>query len=78
MRDKSFDIFLAVLFGISGVIAVILAWIQPMVASERILTTFVGSAGLFIALTRARLPKPLPDDTGTEQIPMEVRSEDKY
>ncbi len=57
MEDKSLNVFLMVLFGISGIAILILAWVRPMTASESILTTLIGSAGLFMALTRARLLK---------------------
>ena len=57
MKDKSLGIFLVVLFGISGIAILILAWLQPMMTSERILTTFIGLGGLFIALTRTWLFK---------------------
>ena len=77
MRDKSLDIFLMVLFGISGIAVLILAWVRPMTASESILTIFIGSAGLFMALTRARLLKSLPSRTDVEPAPAEVEAEDK-
>ncbi len=59
MRDKSLSIFLMVLFGISGIAILVLAWVWPMTASERIPATFAGSIGIFVALVRALLLKPL-------------------
>ena len=55
MRDKSLDIFLMMLFGIGGITILILAWARPMPLPERILTTSVGSIGLFGALIRVLL-----------------------
>ena len=48
--DKSMSIFLVVFFGISGAVITIMAWLQPMPVSERILVTFVGSVGLLVEL----------------------------
>ncbi len=53
MRDKSLGILLMVLFGISGITVLLLTWLWPVLASERIMATFAGSAGLFVALTQA-------------------------
>ena len=75
MIDKSLGIFLMVLFGISSIAVLILAWVWPMLSSERILATVIGTAGLFVVLIRARLLKSLQDKTDTEQVPVEV--EDK-
>jgi hypothetical protein len=59
MRDKSLIIWLIVLFGISGIAVLMLAWLWPILESERILATFVGSAGLFMAITRILMLKRL-------------------
>jgi len=55
MGDKSLSIFLMVLFGISGIAILMLAWLWQMPASERILATLIGSTGLFVALSRGLL-----------------------
>ncbi len=77
MRDKSLDMFLMVLFGISGIAVLILAWLQPMITSERILTTFIGLGGLFMALARVWLFKSLPASTDAEAVSVEVKAKDK-
>ena len=59
MRDKSLSIFLMALFGISSIAILMLAWLRPVPESERILTTFIGSAGLFVVLSRALLLRSL-------------------
>lgn len=77
MKDKSLGIFLIMLFGISGIVILMLAWVWPMPAEERIMTTFIGSAGLLVALTMVRqlgFPKPRTDD---EQVMVKVEAEDK-
>ena len=77
MRDKPLGIFLMVLFGISGIAILMLAWLQPMLASERILTTFVGSIGLFVALVRALMLKSPQAKTDGEQVLVKVEFEGK-
>jgi len=49
MKDKSLDIFLTFLFGISGMTVLILAWIWPMPGSERLFTAVVGIIGCVFA-----------------------------
>jgi len=77
MGDKSLSMLLAVLFGISGVTILVLAWVQPMPASERILTIIIGSVGLFVALVRARLLKSPQAKVDTEQVLIGVEAKDK-
>ena len=52
MKDKSLDITLVVIFGISGLAVMLLAWLWPAMESERILATLVGVTGLLIAVFR--------------------------
>ena len=68
MRDKSLGIFLVVLFGIAGITVLMLAWVQPIPASERILATLIGSSGLFVALVRVLLLRSLRDRADAEQV----------
>ena len=75
MRDKSLDIFLMVLFGISGAAILMLAWLRPMPGADRILSTFIGSVGLFVAFTRALLLKS--SRTETERVLVKAEVEDK-
>ena len=74
MRDKSLDIWLIVLFGISGIAVLLLAWLLPTLESERIMATFAGAAGLFVALIRALMLKRLPVTTDNE--PPMIKSRD--
>ena len=50
MIDRSLGIFLKALFGMGGITILILAWVQPMPVSERIVATFIGSTGLLQVL----------------------------
>jgi len=54
MRDKSLNISLMVLFGVTGVAIILLTWLQPMSGSERIVDTVVGSLGLVVAIIGAK------------------------
>jgi len=49
MRDKSLDIFLMMIFGISGAAVLLLAWLRPMPEWDGILTVVIGFAGLAAA-----------------------------
>lgn len=55
MTDRSFDMFLEVLFGAGGVTILIFTWTQTMPASERIFATFVGLIGILWAIIRVPL-----------------------
>lgn len=67
MIDKSLSIFLMIIFGMSGITILTLAWLEPLPASERIMTTLIGSIGLFVSFTRALQIRSLPPETNTEQ-----------
>ena len=75
MRDKSLSVFLIALFGISGIAIMTLAWARPMPASDRILSTLVGSAGLLVVFTQSLLLKSPPSRAKAERIPVEVEAE---
>jgi len=77
MRDKSLDILLMAIFGTSGIAILLLAWLQPMVDSERILTTLIGSVGLLLASIKAKQAKSSPVTTGNRQKPVKVEAEDR-
>ncbi len=44
--------FFAALCGIMGMILLILAWLIPVAASDRIIAAAAGSVGLFVAVVR--------------------------
>ncbi|MFC1931396.1 hypothetical protein ACFLXJ_04285 [Chloroflexota bacterium] len=72
MKDKSLSILLMALFGILSITALVLAWLRPMPDSERILTTFIGSAGLTGVLIRSLLLKSHLK-TETEQVMVKAK-----
>ena len=77
MRDKSLGIWLMVLFGISGIAILVLAWLRPMPGLERALTTFIGAFGLFVALSRVPRLKSPKVGTDAEQVTIEVGVQNK-
>jgi len=52
MEDRSLGIWLIVIFGVSGLAAVVLAWSLPSLHSDRIAATIVGLAGIGVAVVR--------------------------
>jgi hypothetical protein len=74
MKDKSLSILLMTLFGILSIAALVLAWLRPMPDSERILTTFIGSAGLSGVLIRSLLFKSHLK-TDTEQVTVKAKTD---
>jgi hypothetical protein len=78
MRDKSLNIWLIVLFGLSGMAILLLAWLLPTLQSERITATLVGSAGLLLASARALILKRSLVRTDDQTVPVKVAAEDNY
>ena len=68
MRDKSLEILLMVLFGIGGIIILVLTWSQTMLFPERILSTSIGSIGLVWATARALLLRTMSAKMAVERI----------
>ena len=77
MEDKSLGIFLMTVFGVSGIGILILAWLWPMTASERIMATFIGLTGIFVALTRALLLRSMKTGADDEQVTVAFEVRDK-
>ena len=75
MRDKSLNIFLIVLFGMSSIAILMLAWLRQMPESERILATFIGSAGLFVVFIRALMLRSLHTRAEGKQLAVEIEVE---
>jgi hypothetical protein len=76
MTDKTLNILLTLLFGIGGIAVSLLAWLQPMPVSGRILATFVGMLGLSWAIIRWPLMYSR-SDIDTVKVPAEVKTKDK-
>jgi hypothetical protein len=77
MRDKSLGILLMVLFGITSITILVLAWLWPMPGLERILATFIGVSGLLVALSRIPLLKSTKVKTDVSQVMVQVEVQDK-
>jgi hypothetical protein len=76
MTDKTLNIFLTLLFGVGGIAVSLLAWLQPMPVSGRILATFVGMLGLSWAIIRLPLMYSKADINAV-RVPAEVKTKDK-
>lgn len=72
MENKSLG--MAVFLGILGATALILAWLWPMPAAERILSTLMGFVGLIVALAQAPLRRSPSTDNAA---PVSVEVKDK-
>lgn len=72
MKDRSLGIFLMAIFGILGTAILMLAWLWPMPASERIMAAFIGSTGLLMALTRALLLRSIRTGADGEHVAVTV------
>ena len=52
--DKGLSIFLAILFGLSGLAILALTWLRPMGGVERVLSTGIGVGGTILSAARVR------------------------
>ena len=74
MRDIGLDKLLVGLIGVPGLIACVMAWLQPMYISERVLTTAVGATGLAWALIRGISLRSIPAKAAGEHEESEVEN----
>ena len=77
MKDKSLEIWLIAIFGISGLAVTILAWLWPAMESDRLMATLAGLTGLLIALFRYVGLKKL-NGAEKERVPVEVEAREKH
>lgn len=76
MKDRSLNITLIIVFGISGITMTLLAWLWPALESERITATLAGMLGMFIGLVRyIGLRKSIKREN--ERITVEVEARGK-
>ncbi len=75
MKDQSMNVLLMVLFGLSGIAILMLAWLQPMPVADRIIATVIGSSGLLVAPVRAWRLKFSPAKMGSERA-ADIAAED--
>jgi hypothetical protein len=76
-RDKSLGIWLILLFGISGIAVLMLAWLWPVLHSERITAIFAGAAGLVLASTQTLVLKHSTVRTDNEPTMINVEAENR-
>jgi Flp pilus assembly protein TadB len=76
MKDKSLEIMLIVVFGISGLAVMLIAWLWASMESQRIMATVVGLTGLLIATFKyISLRKLFRNES--EKIPVRVELREK-
>jgi hypothetical protein len=76
MKDRSLSLFLIFFFGLTGLAVVLVAWLQPGLASDRIAATVAGSVGLVVSLARAFTLRQPEDEAGQEHATVEVEAKD--
>lgn len=74
MKDKSLGIWLIVLFGITGLAIISLAWFWPALQLDRIAATFTGLVGIAVAAIRALTLKKSSADDKQVAVEVEVKS----
>jgi NhaP-type Na+/H+ or K+/H+ antiporter len=67
----------AALFGIMGMVLLILAWLIPVDASDRIIAAAIGSVGLLVAVVRIPIFKRNAR-VESEQPHISIEAEEKY
>lgn len=77
MKDRSAGIIMTIIFGLYGIVAVVLAWSLPSLQSERLMTTLVGISGIIIAAISARGLRRKDNNESENRIPAEVEAENK-
>ena len=77
MKDKSLDIWLIVIFGVSGLAVTMLAWLWPAMESERIMATLAGLVGIMIAVVKGLSLKKLTVIANDEQVAVKAEIEEK-
>jgi hypothetical protein len=76
MRDKSLNLLLMVLFGVTGIAVLALTWFSPIIQSERPLATLAGSVGLLVSLSQVGVLKSRRDKSD-ESVVINVEIEEK-
>ena len=76
MEDRSLGIWLMIIFGVSGLAAIVLAWLLPSLQSDRVAATVVGLAGIGVAVVRGLMLRK--DQVRTAQeLTVEIRTENE-
>ena len=77
MKDKSLGIWLIVMFGISGIAVLLLAWLLPTLESERTTATLAGSVGLAVAIIQSLILRQSSASTNNGQVPTKITVDEK-
>jgi hypothetical protein len=75
MKNKTLNRVLMVVFGVGGIGALVIAWVQPLPLSDRILPTFGGVIGLAWVLLLAVLSRLTPVKADTSRVEVTADNE---
>ena len=74
MKDNSLGGFFALVFGISGIVVILLAWFLPSLQSDRLTATLAGFVGIAVATISVRSMKKARDDEDeTNAVPVDIK-----
>ena len=76
MKDKSLEIMLMAVFGITGLTITMMAWLWPAMEAQRIMATLVGLGGILTAVYKYIGLKKLAR-RGDERIVVRVEASEK-
>jgi hypothetical protein len=76
MEDRSLGIWLMVIFGVSGLAVLVLAWSLAAFESDRLAATLVGAVGIGVAVVRFLMLRRCPVGNG-EGAPVSVQVENE-
>ena len=71
-EEKSNGMFLPVLFGVMGLIVLMLAWLWPVLSADRIPAILVGSASVFGALLRIPAARRSANRSDDKEVTVKV------
>ena len=74
MKDKGLERILMVIFGMGGITLLIIASVRPMLPSEIMMVTSVGSFSLLVVLIRALSLRFLRARESVKKVPAEQGS----
>ena len=76
MKDKSLEIMLMAVFGITGLTITMMAWLWPAMEAQRIMATLVGLVGILTAVYKYVGLRKLSRQ-GEERIAIRVEANEK-
>ena len=75
MKDRSIGIWLIVMFGVSGLVILMLTWLWPTLVTDKPMATLAGVIGIAIAVIQALIIRHGSVAKNSEQLTVEVENE---